>query len=133
LRLLAPGAKKKLNYATCCTCWECNLFVVNVRTQCRDMAKDWTIRGSNPGGGKGLFSSPKRPDRLRGPTHPRHQCGTAISLGLKRPRREADHSPLFGAAVTNEWSCSASIPTRLHGVYRAILPFKTSPPVAKTI
>jgi hypothetical protein len=28
----------------------------------------------------------------------------ALSLGVKRPRREVDHSPLPSAVVKNEWS-----------------------------
>jgi hypothetical protein len=40
----------------------------------------------------------------------------ALSLGVKRPRHEADHSPPSTAEVKNGWS-STSIPSiRLHGV-----------------
>ena len=31
---------------------------------CRNYFLSWASHGSNPGGGKTLFSSPKRPDRL---------------------------------------------------------------------
>jgi hypothetical protein len=39
----------------------------------------------------------------------------ALTLGVKRPRREADHSP-SGAEVKNEWSYTSTPPIRLHGV-----------------
>jgi hypothetical protein len=40
----------------------------------------------------------------------------ALSLGLKRPGREADHSPPSSAEVKNAWSCISTPPIRLHGV-----------------
>jgi hypothetical protein len=39
----------------------------------------------------------------------------ALSLWVKRPGREADHSPPSSAEVKNEWSY-ASTPIRLHGL-----------------
>jgi hypothetical protein len=36
--------------------------------------------------------------------------------GVKRPGREADHSPLASAEVKNEWSYTFTPPTRLHGM-----------------
>jgi hypothetical protein len=40
----------------------------------------------------------------------------ALSLGVKRPRREADHSPPSSAEVKNAWSYTSTPPIRLHGV-----------------
>jgi hypothetical protein len=40
----------------------------------------------------------------------------ALSLGVKRPRREADHSPPSSAEVTNVWIYTSTPPIRLHGV-----------------
>jgi hypothetical protein len=37
-------------------------------------------------------------------------------LGVKRPGREADHSPPSSAEVKNEWSYTSTPPVRLHGV-----------------
>jgi hypothetical protein len=55
--------------------------------------------GSIPGSER-CFSSPRRPDRLRGPPKPANQwVPGALSLGVKGPEREADHSPLSGAEV----------------------------------
>lgn len=34
----------------------------------------------------------------------------AISPGVKRPKREADHSPSFGAEFKKDWSCVSTIP-----------------------
>jgi hypothetical protein len=40
----------------------------------------------------------------------------ALSLGIKRPGREADHSPPTSVEVKNEWSYNPTPPIRLHGV-----------------
>jgi hypothetical protein len=40
----------------------------------------------------------------------------ALSLGVKRPGREADHSPPSGAEVKNAWSCISTPPVHLRGV-----------------
>jgi hypothetical protein len=40
----------------------------------------------------------------------------ALSLVVKWPGREADHSPPSGAEVKNEWSYISAPPVRLHGV-----------------
>jgi len=37
-------------------------------------------------------------------------------LGLKRPRREAYHSPPSSAEVKNAWSYTSTLPVRLHSV-----------------
>jgi hypothetical protein len=39
-----------------------------------------------------------------------------FSLGVKRPKREADHSPPSSAEVKNAWSYTSTPPIRLHGV-----------------
>jgi hypothetical protein len=40
----------------------------------------------------------------------------ALSLGVKRPEGEADHSPPSSAVVKNAWSYTSNPPIRLHGV-----------------
>jgi hypothetical protein len=40
----------------------------------------------------------------------------ALSLGIKRPGREADHSPPSSSEVKNVWSYTSTPPIRLHGV-----------------
>jgi hypothetical protein len=37
-------------------------------------------------------------------------------LGVKQPRREADHSPPSSAEVKNVWIYTSTPPIRLHGV-----------------
>jgi hypothetical protein len=39
-----------------------------------------------------------------------------LSLGVKRPRCEADHSPPSSAEIRNAWSYTSTPPIRLHGV-----------------
>jgi len=39
-----------------------------------------------------------------------------LSLGVKRPGFEADHSPPYSAEVKNAWSYTSTAPIRLHGV-----------------
>jgi hypothetical protein len=52
-----------------------------------------------------------------GPTQPPIQSVPgAISLGVKRPVREADHSSPSSAKVMNAWSYISTPPMRLHGV-----------------
>jgi hypothetical protein len=52
-----------------------------------------------------------------GPTHPPSQWvpGT-LSLGIKRPGHEADHSPSSCAEVKDEWSYTSTPPILLYGV-----------------
>jgi len=40
----------------------------------------------------------------------------ALSLGVKRPGREAHHSPPSSAEVKNAWNYTSTPPIRLHGV-----------------
>jgi hypothetical protein len=40
----------------------------------------------------------------------------ALSLGVKWPGREADHSPPSSAEVKNAWSYTSIPPVHLHGV-----------------
>jgi hypothetical protein len=51
-----------------------------------------------------------------GPTQPPIQWARGVlSLGVKRPEREADHSHPSSAEVKNEWSYTSTPPIRLHG------------------
>jgi hypothetical protein len=51
------------------------------------------------------------------PTQPPFQwVPGALSLGVKRPEHEADHSPPYGADVKDAWSYTSTPPVRLHGV-----------------
>jgi hypothetical protein len=55
-----------------------------------------------------IFSPPRRPDRLWSP--PNLQCvPVALSPGVKRPGREAHHSPPASDEVKKIWMCT-SIP-----------------------
>jgi hypothetical protein len=52
-----------------------------------------------------------------GPTQPPIQwLPGALSLGVKRPGREADHSPPTNAEIKNAWSYTSTLPVHLHGV-----------------
>jgi hypothetical protein len=62
-----------------------------------------------------LFTTASR--TALGPTHPPiYWVPGALSLGVKRPGREADHSPPSSAEVKNAWSYTSTPPVRLHGV-----------------
>jgi hypothetical protein len=55
--------------------------------------------------------------KVVGPTQPPTQwVPGALSLGVKRPGSEADHSPPSSAEVKNAWSYTSTPPIRLHGV-----------------
>jgi hypothetical protein len=57
------------------------------------------------------------PERLWGPTQPPLQwVPGALSLGVKRPECEADHSPPSSAEVKNVRSYTSTPPISLHGV-----------------
>jgi hypothetical protein len=61
-----------------------------------------------------LFTTASRPDLV--PTQPPIQwVPGALSLWVKRPDRESDHSP-FSAEVKIAWRYTFSRPIRLHGV-----------------
>jgi hypothetical protein len=64
-----------------------------------------------------LKSSSALPDRFWGPPNllPNRYQG-ALSLEVKLPGREADHSPPSSAQVKNAWSYTSTPPMRLSGV-----------------
>jgi hypothetical protein len=62
--------------------------------------------------GARTFTSPCRPDWLWGPPI----LLWALSTGVKRPGREADHSPPISAKVKKMWVYTIHSPIRLHGV-----------------
>jgi hypothetical protein len=62
-----------------------------------------------------IFTTVSRP--VLGRTQPPIQWVLgALSLGVKLPGREADHSPSSSAEVKNERSYTSTPPLRLHGV-----------------
>jgi hypothetical protein len=64
--------------------------------------------------GMGIFLFTAASRTALEPTQPPIQwVPRALSLEVKRPAREADHSPPFSA---NEWSYTSTPPIRLHGV-----------------
>jgi hypothetical protein len=67
--------------------------------------------GSSPAGGWEFFSSPPSSDHLWGlPSLPSNGYrGWGPSLGVKRPGREADHSPPTSAEVKNVWSYTSTL------------------------
>ena len=78
------------------------------RSRYREYPMGWTGRGSNPDKGKRFFSSPQRPDGLRG-----------SFLGARRPQREVSHSPnLVQRLRKREWSYTFTLSICLHGVDR---------------
>jgi hypothetical protein len=61
------------------------------------------------------FATVSRP--ALGPTQPHIQWVLgALSLGVKRQEREADHSPPRTSEVKNAWSYTSSPPIHLNGV-----------------
>jgi hypothetical protein len=62
-----------------------------------------------------LFTTASR--TALGPTQPPIQwVPRALSLGVKRPGREADHLPPSSVEVKNAWRYSSTPPIRFHGV-----------------
>jgi hypothetical protein len=70
----------------------------------------WMIQGSISGWGK-VFLFSKLSSLCLGTTQPPIPWILRIvSLGVKRPEREADESPPPSAEVKNEWSCTSVLP-----------------------
>ena len=67
----------------------------------------WTIWGSKNRHLQEIFSSPRRPDRLRAPPSLFNGYRHLFSR-VKRPEREAYHSSPSFAKVKNEWSCTSA-------------------------
>jgi len=75
------------------------------------------VLGFNSWRGLGIFLFTTVSRTAVGSTQPPIQrLPGALSLGVKRPGREADHSPPFSAEVNNTWSYIPTPPIRLHGV-----------------
>jgi hypothetical protein len=67
--------------------------------------------------GAGNFSLRHRVQNGSGAHPASYTTGTrGSSLGVKRPRCEADPSPHLVPRPKNEWSCTSTSPPRLHGV-----------------
>jgi hypothetical protein len=67
--------------------------------------------------GLGIFLFTTASRTALGPTQPPIQCiPGALSLGIKRPGREADHSPPFSVEVKEWVELYLHPPVRLHGV-----------------
>jgi hypothetical protein len=75
----------------------------------------WSRFESRYGLGIFLCTTESRP--FLGPTQPPIQwVSRALSLGVKWPGREADHSPPSSAEVKNVWSYTSTPPISLHDV-----------------
>jgi hypothetical protein len=67
--------------------------------------------------GPRIFSSPCHPDQLWGPPNLlSNGYWGALSPGVKRPGREADHSPSASAKVKKMWIYATTTPICLHGI-----------------
>jgi hypothetical protein len=72
--------------------------------------------------GTGNFSLHHRVQTASGAHPTSYPMGTrAISMGLKRQGREADHSSLSRAEVKNMWNYTSTPTIRLHGVVLSYL------------
>jgi hypothetical protein len=71
---------------------------------------------SSPGRGWESFYSPQRPGRFWGPPNFLSNGYKGLSVGIKRPEREADHSTSSSAEVKNAWSYTSTSTERLHVV-----------------
>jgi hypothetical protein len=79
-------------------------------------ATGWTIGvlGFDSGRGLGIFTTTSI--SALAPTQPPVQwVPGALSLGVMRSGREADHSPPSSAEVKNAWSFISTSPVRLRG------------------
>jgi hypothetical protein len=77
-------------------------------------ATDWRFE-CRQGLGIFLFTTASRP-ALGSTQPPIPGVPGALSLAVKQPGREADHSSASSAEVKNAWSYTSILPIRLHGV-----------------
>jgi hypothetical protein len=84
-----------------------------------EYAMGWTIAilgfDSRRGLGISLFTTVSRM-ALESTQPPIQWVLGDFSLGVKRPGREADHSPPSSAEVKKAWSYTSILPIRLYGV-----------------
>jgi hypothetical protein len=81
-----------------------------------NLSTDCTVWGSNHGGGKKFFSSPKCPDGLLVPfilLINRYRCSFP---GVNQEEHHINHSPLSMTEVKNEWNSTSAHPVHLHGM-----------------
>jgi hypothetical protein len=79
-------------------------------------ATSWMAEGSISDRGKRFFSTRPRPNRLWGsPSLLFNEHQGDLYPGVKRPRREPDHSPVSSVKVKNGGAIR-TLPIRLHGV-----------------
>ena len=71
------------------------------------LATGWTVRGSNPGGGKTFRTCPDRP---WGPTSLLYNWYRVFPGGKVRPGRDADPSPPSSAVVKKGQSYTSTLP-----------------------
>jgi len=91
---------------------------INVISSVSDMALDYGLddRGLESWQGVGIFLFTTASRLALGRTKPPIQwVPEALSLGVKWPLREADHSPPSSAEIKNAWSYPSTTPLRLHG------------------
>ena len=79
------------------------------------LATGWTVRGSNPGGGK-IFRT--RPDRPWDPPSLLYN-GNQVSLpGVKRSGRGVNHPPHLAPRLKKKYSYLPPPPVGLHGLFQ---------------
>jgi hypothetical protein len=77
-----------------------------------------------------LFSpNPKRPNRLWEPPNSRSVGAGVLPPGVRRPRREADHSPPSRTESRKKWNFAPSF----HGVHNPAIYNELSPPRAASV
>jgi hypothetical protein len=69
--------------------------------------------GLDDRGGLGIFLFTTASRKVLRPTQPPIQWAPGVlSLGVKRPGREANHSPPSSAEIKNAWSYTSTLPNR---------------------
>jgi hypothetical protein len=103
-----------------CHCHKQNWSTVQEKFNERSWSKDmqWIrLSGFDSRRALGIFLFTIASGTVLGPTQPPIQwIPGALSLEVKRPGREADHSPPSSAEVKNAWGYTSIPPVLLHGV-----------------
>jgi hypothetical protein len=98
----------------------CTVFYYDHRIHFYPLLATWLSYGLDDRGqfsadGQIFFSFSQRPDRLWGPPRLPSSGYRVLFEGIKRPRRETDHSPRSCAEVNSVWSYSSTPHACRHG------------------